>query len=164
MAMITKSMLLLMAPILTYTTDEIVEHAPAIIKGEATSIFDMVYAPLEKTESLFDAAYMDKAREGFGAVVDGLKKEKVIKSTLELVLYTESKTALSMQSVDAEDWFVVSGVYEDQADIEAIGSFKVGDDTFTIAKATAHKCPRCWKFQAEAEDTTCKRCEEVVRA
>ena len=164
MAMITKSMLLLMAPILTYTTDEIVEHAPAIIKGEATSIFDMVYAPLEKTESLFDAAYMDKAREGFGAVVDGLKKEKIIKSTLELVLYTESKTALSMQSVDAEDWFVVSGVYEDQADIDAIGSFKVGDDTFTIAKATAHKCPRCWKFQAEAEDTTCKRCEEVVRA
>jgi isoleucyl-tRNA synthetase len=164
MALITKSLLLLMAPILTYTADEIVEHAPAIVKGDAESIFDLVYEPIQDISANFDAEYMNKAREGFGTVVDGLKKEKVIKSTLELVLYTESKTTLDMNSVDAEDWFVVSGVFEDQDNEEALGSFKVGTDTFTIAKATAHKCPRCWKYQAEAEDSTCKRCEEVVSA
>jgi isoleucyl-tRNA synthetase len=69
-----------------------------------------------------------------------------------------------MDKTDAEDWFVVSGVYEDKVEEEILGSFKVDEDTFTIAKATAHKCPRCWKFQAEQEDTTCKRCEEVVSA
>lgn len=162
MALITKSLLLLMAPILTYTADEIVEHAPAIIKGDATDIFDLTYEPLEKIAANFDAEYMDKAREGFGAVVDRLKKEKIIKSTLELIIYTESKVALDMSSVDAEDWFVVSGVFEDSADEEILGSFKVGSDTFSIAKATAHKCPRCWKYQADSEESTCKRCEEVV--
>jgi isoleucyl-tRNA synthetase len=34
MAIITKSLLLLIAPILTYTADEIVEFAPSIVKGD----------------------------------------------------------------------------------------------------------------------------------
>ncbi len=164
MAMTTKTLLTLMAPILTYTADEIVENAPAIIKGDAEDIFDMTYEALEPIETSFDAAYMVKAREGFGGVVDALKKEKIIKSTLELVIYTESKTTLSMNRIDAEDWFVVSGIFEDKPEEEIIGTFKVDEDTFSIAKATAHKCPRCWKYQSESEDKLCKRCEEVVGA
>jgi isoleucyl-tRNA synthetase len=162
MAMITKSMLLLVAPILTYTADEIVENAPAIIKGDAESIFDMTYQEIEAGESNFDASYMVKAREGFGSVVDTLKKEKIIKSTLELVLHTESKVVLELDKNDAEDWFVVSGVFEDEVDEEILGKFKVDEDTFVISKATAHKCPRCWKYQADDEDSTCQRCSEVL--
>ena len=163
MAMITKSLLLLMAPILTYTADEIIEHAPKIVKGDAESIFDLVYEPIVPGKSDFNEEYMVKAREGFGSVVDGLKKEKVIKSTLELVISTESSVALSLDAIDAEDWFVVSAVSNTKVG-DALGSFEVDGDKFTIAKATAHKCPRCWKFQAESEDSTCKRCEEVVGA
>ena len=164
MAMITKTLLTLMAPILTYTADEIVENAPAIIKEDAEDIFDMTYAALEASEAPFDAEYMVKAREGFGAVVDGLKKEKLIKSTLELIIYTESKTTLDMDRVDAEDWFVVSGIFEDKPEEDILDEFKVDEDMFTIAKATAHKCPRCWKFQAKEEDCLCERCQSVVNA
>ncbi|WP_455756388.1 isoleucine--tRNA ligase [Sulfurimonas sp.] len=163
MAIITRSLLLLMAPILTYTADEIIEHAPAIVKGDAESIFDLVYSDIKTGESNFDAEYMTKARDGFGSIVDGLKKEKIIKSTLELVISTESKTALALDAVDAEDWFVVSSVSNEKAS-EELGSFEVDGDKFTIAKATAHKCPRCWKFQAKEEDSTCQRCEEVIGA
>ena len=162
MAMITKTLLLVMAPIVTYTADEIVENAPAIIKGDAKDIFDMVYTPLEKVAMPFDANYMTRAREGFGTIVDKLKKEKLIKSTLELVIYTESKTILDMNKIDAEDWFVVSGIFEDKPEENELGSFTIDEDTFTIAKATAHKCPRCWKYQADAEESTCKRCSEVI--
>ncbi len=164
MAMITKTLLTLMAPILTYTTDEIVENAPAVIKQDAEDIFDMTYEALASVNAPFDAEYLIKAREGFGSVVDGLKKEKIIKSTLELIIYTESKAVLEMNTTDAEDWFVVSGIFEDKPEENELGSFKVGEDTFTIAKATAHKCPRCWKYQAASEDTLCKRCSEVVGA
>jgi isoleucyl-tRNA synthetase len=163
MAIITKSLLLLMAPILTYTADEIIEHSPSIIKGDADSIFDLVYSDIEVGNSKFNAEYMTKAREGFGSVVDGLKKEKVIKNTLELVISTESSVALSMAGVDAQDWFVVSSVSNEKVD-EELGSFEVDGDKFTIAKATSHKCPRCWKYQAPDEDKTCKRCEEVISA
>ena len=163
MAIITKTLLLLMAPVLTYTTDEIIEHAPAVVKGSAESIFDLVYEPITTGNSNFNAEYMTKAREGFGSVVDGLKKEKIIKNTLELVISTKSEIALNIASVDAEDWFVVSSV-SNAVVTEELGSFEVDGDKFTIAKATAHKCPRCWKYQAESQDSTCKRCESVVNA
>jgi isoleucyl-tRNA synthetase len=162
MAIITKTLLLIMAPIITYTADEIVENAPAIIKGDAQDIFDMTYEKIESVAVPFDAEYMVKAREGFGAEVDKLKKEKVIKNTLELIIYTESKTTLEMDRIDAEDWFVVSGIFEDKPEEEIIGSFKVDEDTFSIAKASKFKCPRCWKYQAEAEDCLCPRCQSVV--
>jgi isoleucyl-tRNA synthetase len=161
MAIITKSLLLLMAPILTYTADEIIEHAPKIIKGDATSIFDMTYSDITKPNSNFDGKYMTKAREGFGSIVDALKKEKVIKSTLELVIYTDSKTVLNIDAVDAEDWFVVSGISDEKPDAE-LGSFDIDGDSFIISKATMHKCPRCWKYQSKSQDTTCQRCARVL--
>lgn len=164
MAIITKSMLLLIAPILTYTADEIVENAPYIIKGDATDIFDMTYAPIEAGDSDFDAEYMSEAREGFYEVVDKLKKEKLIKNTLELVIHTESKVALEMDATEAEDWFVVSGVFEDKPEEEIVGTFKVSEDTFVISKAIKTKCPRCWKYQSKSEETTCPRCSEVLNA
>lgn len=68
-----------------------------------------------------------------------------------------------MDATDAEDWFVVSKVSNEETK-ESLGSFKVGDDSFSIAKATAHKCPRCWKYQASSEDETCQRCARVVNA
>ncbi|MEA1893037.1 MAG: isoleucine--tRNA ligase [Campylobacterota bacterium] len=163
MAIITKSLLLLMAPVLTYTADEIVENAPSVVKGDAESIFDLVYESIATGESNFNAEYMTKAREGFGSIVDGLKKEKIIKNTLELIISTDSKTALHVDSVDAEDWFVVSSVTDTKV-ADALGSFEVDGDKFTIAKATAHKCPRCWKYQAASEDSICQRCESVVGA
>ena len=162
MAIITKTLLLLMAPIITYTADEIVENAPAIIKEDADDIFDMTYEKIQSGNVPFDSEYMVKAREGFGTEVDKLKKEKIIKNTLELVIYTESKTTLSMDRVDAEDWFVVSKILEDKPEEEIIASFNVDDDTFSIAKASQSKCPRCWKFQAKAEDCLCSRCQSVV--
>ena len=163
MAIITKSLLLLMAPILTYTADEIVEHAPAIIKDDATSIFDLTYSEIKAPVSNFNAEYMIKARDGFGSIVDGLKKEKIIKNTLELVISTKSTTALSIDAIDVQDWFVVSDVSD--CDIsDELGSFEVDGDKFIISKATKHKCPRCWKYQADKEDSTCSRCSEVVSA
>jgi len=161
MAMIVKQLLTLMAPIITYTCDEIVENAPAIIKGDAEDIFDFVYEPMEKVESSLDSEYMKQARFGFGSAIDGLKKDKTIKATLELTIYTNSDKILALDPTEAEDWFVVSGVGSEKGTTE-LGSFKVEDDEFIIYKAEQHKCPRCWKFNSEAEDTTCSRCSEVL--
>ncbi len=41
MAHISKAMLGLVAPVLTYTVDEILEYAPALFKGEMQSVFDL---------------------------------------------------------------------------------------------------------------------------
>ena len=161
MAYILKPMLLLIAPILTYTADEIVESAPEVITEDASTIFEMLYTPIAEIESSFDETYMIKAREGFYEVVDALKKEKKIKATLELVISTASKTVLDLAPTEAEDWFVVSEVCADKVD-EVVGTFKVEDDVFEIGFATKAKCPRCWKFHAKEQETPCKRCAEVL--
>ncbi len=161
MAMIINSLLGLIAPILTYTADEIMENAPAVIKGEMENIFDMTYTPIDVEYSLFEEVYMTKVREGFSEVVDALKKEKRIKSTLELVIYSTSEKIKALPETEAEDWFVVSGVKRGEP-AESLGEFTVDDDRFVIALATAAKCPRCWKFHAHDEESLCERCHRVM--
>jgi isoleucyl-tRNA synthetase len=159
MALIAKSMLGLVAPVLTYTADEILEYAPAIFKGDMENIFDLVYEPLPVVEVPFDLTSIMEIREGFYEEVDKLRKEKVIKATLELELVGDIEGFNSDK--DMEDWFVVSAV-KSSSEGEKLASFEVNDKTYTIHKATACKCPRCWKFVSTSEEEVCGRCAEVV--
>ena len=163
MAIMTKSLLLLIAPILTYTADEIIEFAPSIIRGDKEDIFDFVYEEIDIEDFDFNAAYMNSAREKFYEIVDTLKKEKIIKSTLELVLVTESAIISKMDKTSAEDWFIVSHISHSEV-VGELGKFEVDGDMFVIQKATKAKCPRCWKYQSHDEESTCERCSKVVSA
>lgn len=157
MALIAKSMLGLIAPVLTYSADEILEHSPKVIKGDMEDVFDLVYEELPEVEPVFDEDYMLEAREKFFEIVDELKKDKKIKSTLELVLYSDSKELAKLSGADGEDWFTVSNIIC-KIDDEPIKSFSVGEDEFKIYYAKRYKCPRCWKQRAKVEGELCARC------
>jgi isoleucyl-tRNA synthetase len=161
MAVISKSMLGLIAPVLTYTADEILDYAPAIFKGEIESIFDLVYKAVPEVSEGFDDGSLTALREAFYEEVDRLKKEKLIKSTLELEIAGEVEDFDISDGKDLEDWFVVSAV-KPLSNGEELTRFGAGGKIFTVHKATAHKCPRCWRFTAAAEDQLCDRCAEVV--
>ena len=161
MAVISKSMLGLIAPVLTYTADEILDYAPAIFKGEIESIFDLVYKAVPEVSEGFDDGSLTALREAFYEEVDRLKKEKLIKSTLELEIAGEVEDFAISDGKDLEDWFVVSAV-KPLSNGEELTRFGAGGKIFTVHKATAHKCPRCWRFTAAAEDQLCDRCAEVV--
>ncbi len=161
MAIIAKSMLGLIAPILTYTADEIFENAPSILKGDANDIFDVTYASIESVESNWDDATMKVIREKFNEIVDGLKKEKVIKNTLELVISTKSESAKAMKKADIEEYLVISKWCACELK-DILGTFEIEGDTFNIALASKAKCPRCWKYHSEDEESLCPRCAQVV--
>ena len=161
MALIAKRMIAFLAPVLTYTVDEILEYAPAVLKKDAEDVFDLIYTALPEVESDFDEAYMMEAREKFFEIVDGLKKEKKIKATLELAVKTDSEKIKKLDPTDAEDWFTVSGVSPHEEG-DAIATFEVEGDNFTIVRSSKVKCPRCWKQNSAAEDTLCERCAKVV--
>ncbi len=165
MAMIAKSMLVLIAPVLTYTVDEIMEHAPKIIKDGCEDVFDLVYEELSEVEMPFDDEYLIEAREKFFEIVDDLKKDKKIKSTLELVIYSNSKELEKLSNADGEDWFTVSNIVQEE-EKDAIKSFVVEEDEFKIYFAKGEKCPRCWKYRSKIEDELCDRCksEEELRS
>jgi isoleucyl-tRNA synthetase len=161
MAHISKAMLGLVAPVLTYTADEILEYAPAIFKGEMENVFDLVYTEVPAVEASFDDAVLLEAREKFSEAIDSLKKEKVIKATLELEIAGDMTILPIGNGKDLEDWFVVSAMKTESAG-EQVASFEVEGKTFTVHKATAHKCPRCWRFTSASEESLCERCEKVV--
>jgi len=161
MAMIARAFITTLAPVLTYTMNELVEHAPAIIKGEAQDIFDLEKYYLPEVEVKLNEIHLLEAKSKFAEIKDKLNKDKTIKSTLELVIYTNSEDILSMDSTLAEDWFVVSRVLTQKLD-NPIDSFEVDGKEFIVYKADEEKCPRCWKFKAKNEESLCSRCEEVV--
>jgi len=161
MVLIAKAMMGLVAPVLTYTMDEILDYAPAIIKGDMESVFDLVYEEIPTVEATFDDKLLLQARDRFSELTDRLKKEKIIKSALELEIIGDISSFAIQDSKNLEDWFIVSALRE-SSNAEQVGSFELDEKVFTVHKATAHKCPRCWRFGSIDEDTACARCEEVV--
>jgi isoleucyl-tRNA synthetase len=163
MAMIAKSLIGTLAPILTYTMDELLEYAPAFIKGDAKDIYDYEKYTLPTVESTFNAEFLVEAKMKFNESIEALKKDKKIKSTLELIIATDSNEVLNLDPTIAEDWFIVSKVSNEFKD-GAIETFEVDGQTFEVHMASDAKCPRCWKFKSEDEESICSRCDSVVNA
>ena len=161
MAIIAQRVLSLIAPVLTYTADEVLEHAPKTIKNGAQDVFDILYTPIEEVNVDFDESYMIQAREKFFEIVDILKKEQKIKSTLELVLQTNSNQISKLTKIDAEDWFIVSKVISHEEE-NIIDTFEVDNDKFNILYGSKAKCPRCWKYRSKDETSLCLRCQKVI--
>ena len=162
-ALITRALLPLIAPTLTYTIDEVMEFAPSIIKEGKEDAFDLIYKPIEFDDFLEFDEILIKSREKFFELIDALKKDKIIKSTLELVLQTSSNEILSNDILGVADWFMVSDVDTLQSE-EALAEFKINDEIFRLVKSSKHKCPRCWKFNAKEPDELCPRCAKVMHA
>ena len=161
MAMIAKAFISVLAPVLTFTMDELVEHAPKVVKGDAQDIFDFQKYYLPEVESKLNEKHLLEAKSHFAEIKDKLNKDKVIKATLELVIYTNSEEVLSLDETIAEDWFVVSKVIKNKEE-NPLASFEVDGKEFEVYKSNKAKCPRCWKYRSADEDTLCARCEEVV--
>ncbi len=161
MALIAKKLLVILAPILTYTVDELLEYAPAILKDDINDVFDLNKFDFPEVESKLNEEYLIKVKEKFSESVDKLKKDKIIKSTLELDIYTNSDDVLSLDAIEAEDWFLVSTILDAKQE-EALISFEIDGKLFEAYKAKNAKCPRCWKFKSQSEDELCPRCDEVI--
>ena len=158
MAIIAKELISLLAPVLTYTMDEAIEHAPKVIKEDKKDIFDFVYTSLVEVENPIDNEVLE-IRRRFFEIVDKLKKEKVIKDTLELAIETNYDKLLVDEMAD---FFVVSLV-SDKIEGEVVDEFHISDEQFVvkIKKSPLNKCPRCWRYLVK-DGEVCDRCSEVI--
>jgi isoleucyl-tRNA synthetase len=159
LALLAQQLLTTMAPVLTYTCDEGVEHSSRGVKGEANSIFEMVHTPLVEVENPIPEVLLE-ARRRFFEIVDRLKKEGVIRDTLELFLSTNCPPLLEG---DLTELFIVSKI-GDHLEGEMVEEFHLDDGRFVvrILKSPLAKCPRCWRYLAPAEGELCDRCRGVV--
>ncbi|EJM4831483.1 isoleucine--tRNA ligase [Campylobacter lari] len=163
MVLIARKLFALLAPSLTYTIDEALEHANVAIKENAKDVFDLLNKQGFEYEYKIEDELFIKSREKFFEIIDGLKKDKTIKSTLELSLQTSANELLSEDLEEIADWFMVSAV-ESIDEQKALAEFKIDNIGFKIVKSSLNKCPRCWKFLAKEDGCLCPRCNGVEKA
>lgn len=163
MVLIARKLFALLAPSLTYTIDEALEHANVAIKENAKDVFDLLNKQGFEYEYKIEDELFIKSREKFFEIIDGLKKDKIIKSTLELSLQTSANELLSEDLEEIADWFMVSAV-ESIDEQKALAEFKIDNIGFKIVKSSLNKCPRCWKFLAKEDGCLCPRCNGVEKA
>ncbi|MDY3663473.1 MAG: isoleucine--tRNA ligase [Campylobacter sp.] len=165
MSLIAKALLSLVAPTLTYTVDEALNSAPSAIKGDWSDVFSISEFKLDFDFGI-DASFLLASRELFNESIDKLKKDKIIKSTLELELVTDSRRILALCDEfgdDISDFYGVSAVVAKESN-EVLCRFACDEANFSTQKAGAFKCPRCWKFNASKADALCPRCEAVMES
>jgi isoleucyl-tRNA synthetase len=168
-----------MAPILSFTAEEVYQHLPANLKQASKTVFGT--RPEEAPEEIMGLdersiwERIAQIRSEATKAIEPLRQSGVIGHSLQthVTLYVDEglDTALRTEGVDLEEVFIVSKVT--LADIEKapaeglyespeIGGLKIG-----AAKADGEKCERCWTVSQELgadanHPTLCPRCAAVL--
>jgi len=152
------------APILSFTADEIYEATPGA-KEKSVHLTE-----IPKLPSLLSASELEswtrllRLRDAVLAVLERARAAKQIGQSLEadITLYGTVDNA----GIDLAKFFIVSHVdvkpFESTADfVETEDGGKIG---IAMTRARGMKCGRCWQYREEvtAERDLCDRCQRVV--
>ncbi len=185
---ITEALVRLVAPILTFTADEIWEHLPAV-EGREASVHLALFPKLEEVFAGDAMALTDEWKKLFeirDAALRKLEQERQannIGKGLEAdVLIEASGEALSLlqrySPSDLKEFFNVSAVrvkeYEYTDPIPQARESEVilpslgGHVEIRAPRASGHKCARCWNYMPEVSSygiwqNVCTRCQSALR-
>ena len=162
----------LLAPILSFTCEEVWRHVKAA--GSKAESVHLAYfpAPDELTEGITDAqrliaAEWDKlvpVRDQVLKALDTAREDKVIGSSLEAAVRLgasgESYQLLFRHFAELPAWLIVSAV--DLAEDASAGEVRV-----EVQRARGDKCERCWKYTTDVGSnpdfpTVCAACASVL--
>ena len=165
----------LVAPILSFTADEIWSYIPHAESDNAESIFlnDMPVKSGITVDDAFKAKWelISAVREDAKKALELKRADKVIGASLEanVVIYADDKLdALKGIEDELAKVLIVSGVtVEEGADK---GEFKgdMENVSFTVVKAEGEKCERCWSYDKTVglnaeHPTLCARCCRAIK-
>jgi isoleucyl-tRNA synthetase len=177
---ILKHFTLAVAPILSFTAEEIWQALPEIFreKGEK-SVFESHWP---KTDSQLDTAFEQEwewilsVKRAVSKALEGLRQAKTIGSSLEaeVDLYVENEKVMESLLKHRDQlryYFIVSGVTmkEGPTPGDALDSEDANLKMKTVARKSAgQKCARCWNYyppdQMDKEEPgICHRCGPRVR-
>ena len=171
LANMLEAMVRQLAPILTFTADEVWEEYPQGLRGDdhAVSVqlagwplaedFAPALSASERTQLLADYAVVMDAR----AVAT-----KAMEDTKAALGITKTQEAAVCISAPADVLSVLKARGEEQlAELLIVSAVTLEEGPELSAAVTAapgEKCPRCWNVRELGEDGLCPRCHEVVEA
>ena len=159
---ILEAMVRWLAPILSFTAEEIWQHMPG--KREESVFLSRFYDGLVSYDSAFDAAYwadLIRVREYVNVALENARKDGLIGGSLEAALHITAPEAtyqnLARLGDELRFLFITSAVSLEKSDALAV----------TVQKADGDKCERCWHIlptvnHDPAYPGLCPRCVENV--
>jgi isoleucyl-tRNA synthetase len=188
---ITEALVRLVAPILSFTADEVWEYLPAVAGREASvhlaqfpkpeEIYTKATTPLiEKWGDLFEIR--DEALRFLEETRQAKKIGKGLEAELEISAWGHYANVLNTPNgADFKEFFNVSAVrfidvsesrsFQEPLDIESPLQLREydrsGDFRVKILPATGHKCARCWNFMPVVSNygiwrNVCTRCQSAL--
>ncbi len=171
---IAQAMVRWIAPILSFTADEIWQYLPAGEKSEFVfedEWYNSLFT-LAESETLNSAywAQILTIRSEVNKVLEQGRNDKVIGGSLEaaVTLYANSEIATALAKLENELRFVLLTSQASVKPLENAPQQAVTSDIqglkIELVKAQGDKCPRCWHYTVDNNPTThlCKRCEENI--
>jgi isoleucyl-tRNA synthetase len=150
---ILSGMTRLMAPILSFTAEEIWETLPG--DGKEASVHLAAFPAVDDSvlDDTLEASWdrLIEVREQVQKVLEQARRDKVIGHSLDaavtLAAKGKEKELLGRYAAELSDIFIVSKVtLADAAPKGAIASETVPGLSVAVAKAAGGKCPRCWNY------------------
>lgn len=168
-----------MAPILSFTAEELFLHLPESLRPQGNTVFAMRLAPVPanllstQEADIWDTVFA--VRGEVTKAIEPLRQSKVLGHSLDarVTLYATSPelyATLSQVVTELRDVFIVSQVV--LADQTAPADAVNGDIPYlavSVERALGEKCTRCWIHDENlgtdpAHPTACPRCTAVLRA
>ncbi|MGF7185736.1 isoleucyl-tRNA synthetase [Desulfitispora alkaliphila] len=174
---IMDAMTKLIAPILTFTAEEIWQHIPNTKKAESVQLSQWPKVNKDYLDEQLEAKWnkLLDIREEVAKVLEAARRDKVIGHSLnaEVKLFVDQdlRDFFEEFKVDLATLLIVSkvSIHDLGKATEGVGEV-AGLDNFKIAVASApgDKCERCWKYsetigQASDHPTICSSCYEVIK-
>lgn len=188
------AVLCMLAPIVPHLVEEAWEFRPEWMRSSPDTWQHPARFPLSLLHSrITDPAgrvaesghieHLMAANTAVKAAQEEARADKKLGSSLESVIVLRvpplARPLFDVYAEELATMFVVSGVElltlgegEGRQKMEQEGKWKYesefetegGTAKVVVSSAVEHKCPRCWRFVAPAEDELCARCEEIVQA
>jgi isoleucyl-tRNA synthetase len=168
MGHIAETLTRLVAPILSFTAEEVWQSLPKAEAREASvhlALFPELSTiiPSNTRDLLDDWQRLLETRDRVLTGLENLRANKIIGKALEAEVRIDSSSPLLHKySTALPELFNVSQV-------EVVPSSTSGDEIFNISKSEAPKCERCWRYVPDVGNeakypTVCLRCAEALDA
>ncbi len=177
---IVRLLLLDMAPVLSFTAEEIYQSLPQELRGPETTVFALQPMPLDgflldgKTREDWD--FLIAVRGAANRAVEKLRQEGLTGHSLDsrVTIYADASAMQRLKGLNADlrAVFIVSQLLLEPLENAPADSARVPElegVAIKVEKAHGEKCARCWIYTEElGQDAEypdlCPRCAEVIKS
>jgi len=169
-----------MAPVLSFTSEEIFAHLPEGLRGAEPTVFAL--QPIDSAPLLLDEGTRDDwnmlaaVRGAVTKAIEPMRRDGVIGHSLDtrvtLFVADELRQRLEGLNTDLRAFCIVSQIAMQPLESAPQGAYcdeEIAGLAIGVEKAHGEKCERCWIYSTELgtdadHPTLCPRCTAVIKA